>query len=171
MDASNVSGATNKNERGHMGQSCMSGFYPAFKQNMEAIGLTVPTGLFATQQQAVSTIGQLLALVKTFGMKVTIRELIGAGSLTDVLAAAAAYSAAFYAGGAIGSLIVATDKAIGCKVGPVTQAHIHRALLGGAMAMSDSMRNLLFKHPEIVNAALPNRHIYGAQARAAGSRQ
>ncbi len=154
-----------------MGQSCIAGFYPAFKQNMEAIGLTVPTGLFATQQQTVSTIGQLLGLVKTFGMKVTIRELIGAGSLTDMLAAAAGYSAAFYAGGAIGSLIVATDKTIGCKVGPVTQGQIHRVMLGGAIMMSDSMRVLLLQHPEIISASMPTRYSYGAMARAAGGKQ
>ena len=52
--------AVKQNMRELMGQTCMAGFYPAFKQNMEAIGLPVPTGLFATQQQAASTIGQLL---------------------------------------------------------------------------------------------------------------
>lgn len=144
----------------------MAGFYPAFKQNMEAIGLTVPTGLFATQQQAASTIGQLLGLVKTFGMKVTIRELIGAGSLTDFLAAAAGYSAAYYTGGAIGSLIVATDKTIGCKVGPVTQGRIHRAMLGAAFVMTEPMLALLLRHPEIVSSSLPNRRVYGSMARA-----
>lgn len=149
-----------------MGQTCMAGFYPAFKQNMEAIGLTVPTSLFATQQQAASTIGQLLALVKTFGMKVTIRELIGAGSLTDFLAAAGAYSAAFYVGGAIGSLIVATDKTVGCKVGPVTQGQIHRAMFGATFTLSAPMLALMLRHPEIVSSSMPNRRVYGAMARA-----
>jgi len=152
-----------------MGQSCAAGFYPAFKQNMEAIGLTVPTGLFATQQQAASTIGQLLGLVKTFGMKVTIRELIGAGSLTDMLAAAAGYSAAFYTGGAIGSLIVATDKTLGCKVGPVAIGQIHRAMLGTNFMLIEPMRAVLLRHPEIVNVSMPNRRSYGAWARAAGA--
>lgn len=152
-----------------MGQTCAAGFYPAFKQNMEAIGLTVPTSLFATQQQATSTIGHLLGLVKTFGMKVTIRELIAAGTATEMLAVAAAYSAAFYTGGAIGSLIVATDKTVGCVVGPVTQAQIHRAMLGGAMILSEPMRIFLMQHPEVVNASWPNRSSYGAMARAAGA--
>lgn len=154
-----------------MGQSCAAGFYPAFKQNMEAIGLTVPTGLFATQQQAASTIGQLLGLVKTFGMKVTIRELIGAGTLTDFLGAAAAYSAAFYVGGAIGSLIVATDKTLGCKVGPVAIGQIHRAMLGGSFVLIAPMQALLLQHPEIVDVSMPNRRSYGAWARAAGAAQ
>jgi hypothetical protein len=149
-----------------MGQTCMAGFSPAFKQNMEAIGLPVPTGLFATQQQAAATIGQLLGLVKTFGMKVTVRELIGAGNLTDFLGVAAAYSAAYYAGGAIGSLIVAIDRTIGCKVGPVTQGQIHRAMLGGAFVVTEPMLVLLLRHPEIVSSSMPNRRVYGSMARA-----
>lgn len=162
------SAKSNKNQREHMGQTCATGFYPPFKQNMEAIGLTAPMSLFATQQQAASTIGQIAAAIKTFGMKVTIRELIGAGTLTDFLAVAGAYSAAFYVGGAIGSLIVATDNAIGCKFGPVTQAQIHRTMLGASLTLVEPLRILLLQHPEIVSQSWPNRRSYGAMARAAG---
>ena len=150
-----------------MGQTCIAGFYPAFKANMEAIGLTVPTGLFSTQQQAASTITQLAGLVKTMGMRVTIRELIGAGTLTEILAVAGAYSAAYYTGGTIGSLLVATDNTLGCKY-PITQAQVHRAMLYSASILPEPLRILLTRHPEIVNASLSNRHGYGAMARAAG---
>ena len=99
-------------------------------------------------------------------MKVTIRELIGAGTLTDFLAVAGAYSAAFYVGGAIGSLIVANDNAIGCKFGPVTQAQIHRVMLGAGFTLTEPLRLLMFQYPEIVGQSWPNRRLYGAMARA-----
>jgi hypothetical protein len=150
-----------------MGQPCIAGFYPVFKQNMEAIGLPVPTGLFATQQQAAATISQLAGVVKTMGMKVTIRELIGAGTLTEQLAVAAAYSAADYTGGTIGSLLVATDNTLGCAY-PVTQALLHRAKLYSAFALTEPLRLLLLRHPEVIDRAFQNRHRYGAMACALG---
>ena len=104
-------------------------------------------------------------------MKVTIRELIGAGTLTDFLAVAGAYSAAFYAGGIIGSLIVASDKTLGCYAGPATLSQIHRAMAGTALSMIAPFQTLLLKHPEIINPTMPNRASYGAKARAAGAKR
>ncbi|PPK45742.1 hypothetical protein B0G57_104144 [Trinickia symbiotica] len=97
-----------------MGQNCVAGFYPAFKANMEALGLQVPTGLFATQEKALGTITVLTGFVKSFGMKVTIRELIGAGKLTEILSVAGAYYVSYYLGAVLGSLLVATDEAYAC---------------------------------------------------------
>ena len=51
-------------------------------------------------------------------MRVTVRELIGAGDLTDKLAFAGALYASYYLGGTIGSLMVAGDAFFTCKVGP-----------------------------------------------------
>lgn len=69
-----------------MGQTtCAGTFYPAFSKNMEAIGLSAPNSLFASQEKALGTISQLAGLVKTFGMKVTIRELVVAGTATERL--------------------------------------------------------------------------------------
>ncbi|KNA31030.1 hypothetical protein ADU20_27290 [Burkholderia pseudomallei] len=154
-----------------MGQTCAAGFYPAFKANMEAIGLDVPTNLFSTHTKAVETIARLAGLVKSFGMKVTIRELIGAGEITEMLSVVAAYSAAYYLGGAIGSLVVATDNWFGCTRGPVSQAQVHRAMLGAAFALSAPMQALLFRHPEIVNPSFPARRNYGGLARAHGAKR
>ena len=109
-----------------MGQTCAAGFYPAFSKNMEAIGLSAPNSLFATQEKALGTISQLAGLVKTFGMKVTIRELVIAGTTTERLATASAYYAAWYLGGAIGSLIVAADNFYACKAGGRNQVQIWR---------------------------------------------
>jgi hypothetical protein len=38
-----------------MGQTCAAGFYPVFKDNMAAIGLTAPPNLFSSQVSALQT--------------------------------------------------------------------------------------------------------------------
>ena len=48
-------------------------------------------------------------------MRVTVRELIGAGDLTDKLAFAGALYASYYLGGTIGSLMVAGDAFNQCS--------------------------------------------------------
>lgn len=153
-----------------MGQSCAAGFYPAFKANMEAIGLSAPTSLFSTQEKAISTISQLASLIKTMGMKVTIRELVVAGTVTEKLAAAGAYYAAFYLGGAIGSLAVAADGYYACKAGPSAAQRLHRAmiLVGGAAIMP--MHGFLMTHPEVFDVSSPHRFTYAQKARALGGR-
>ncbi|MEX3957675.1 hypothetical protein [Trinickia sp. EG282A] len=73
---------SNKNHlRELMGQTTCKVFYPVFKENMEAIGLTAPSNLFSTQTSTLGVIGQLAGIVHTMGMKVTLRDLAGAGTL------------------------------------------------------------------------------------------
>lgn len=157
---------SNKHEREHMGQSCAARFYPAFKQNMEAIGLTAPQNLFSSQVSALQTIGQLAGLIKTFGMKVTLRELIHAGDLTEALAYAGALYSAYYLGGAIGSLIVARDEYAACIVGPAAAARARQALFAQGVFLSAPMQLFLVQHPELFDLSSPRRGTYGVHARA-----
>lgn len=151
-----------------MGQTCAAGFYPAFSKNMEAIGLSAPTSLFSTQEKAVGTISQLAGLIKTMGMKVTIRELVVAGTVTEKLAVLSAYYASYYLGGAIGSLAVAADAYYACKAGPTASQRLHRAMLlvGGAAVMP--MHGFLMAHPEVFDVSSPHRFTYAQRARAPG---
>ena len=149
-----------------MGQTCAAGFYPAFKQNMEAIGLTAPMNLFSSQTSALQTIGQLAGLVKTFGMKVTIRELIGAGDLTDKLAFAGALYASYYLGGTIGSLMVAGDKFYACKAGSAAASRMHQALFASGISLVQPMQLFLTNHPELFDLSSAQRAAYGMHARA-----
>lgn len=151
-----------------MGQSCAAGFYPAFSKNMEAIGLTAPTNLFSTQEKAISTISQLAGLIKTMGMKVTIRELVVAGTITERLSVASAYYAAYYQGGAIGSLAVAGDEYYACKAGATAAQRLHRimALVGAGALMP--MHGFLMTHPEVFDVSSPHRFTYAQRARAPG---
>jgi len=100
----------------------MSNFYGYFKENMEALGLAAPPeSLFGTQQLTVSTISVILGCVDKFGTKVTVRELIRAGTRLEQLAVVGAVGASYYAGAAIGSLAVATGRTLsdGTSLGDV----------------------------------------------------
>lgn len=91
----------------------MSNFYKYFKENMSALGLPAPESLFGTVQTTLGTVTVLLGLIDKFGTRVTVAELIGAGTKLEKLGVVAACSAAFYAGAVIGSLAVATGRCLG----------------------------------------------------------
>jgi hypothetical protein len=90
----------------------MSDFYKYFKENMEALGLAAPDSLFGSQQIAIGTISTILTFTDRFGPKVTVREMIGAGTRLEILATLGALYAAYYAGAAIGSLAIATGRTL-----------------------------------------------------------
>lgn len=91
----------------------MPGFYDYFRENMTSLGLPAPESLFGSVQSAVGTATVLLASVDKYGTKVTIRELIGAGTRLEALGVIGACAAAFYAGAVIGSLAVAAGRTLG----------------------------------------------------------
>ena len=92
----------------------MSDFYNYFKENMEGLGLTAPPeSLFGTQQLAISTIAAILAFIDKFGTKVTVMEMVRAGTRLEQLSMIGALGASYYAGAAIGSLAVATGRTLG----------------------------------------------------------
>jgi hypothetical protein len=88
----------------------MSNFYQYFKENMDGLGLPAPDSLFGNVQAAVGSASVLLSMVDKFGKRVTIGELIGAGTRLEGLAVISACSAAFYVGAVIGSIAVATGR-------------------------------------------------------------
>ncbi|MBP6574014.1 MAG: hypothetical protein KA230_06180 [Flavobacteriales bacterium] len=92
-------------------------FYGYFKANMESMGLTAPNSLFGTMEQARRTIAEIAGLIKTFGTRVTVGELIGAGTALEALGVLGAVSASYYVGACIGSCIVALNKVTSDKLG------------------------------------------------------
>lgn len=91
-----------------------SDFYKYFRENMEALGLIPPPeSLFGTQQLALGTITTMLTYIDKFGTKVTVLEMVLAGTRLEQLATIGGVGAAYYAGAAIGSLAVATGRTIG----------------------------------------------------------
>lgn len=78
----------------------MSDFYKYFKENMEALGLNPPPeSLFGTQQLALGTITTMLTYIDKFGTKVTVLDMVLAGTRLEKLATVGAVGAAYYAGG------------------------------------------------------------------------
>lgn len=88
----------------------MSDFYKYFKENMDGLGLPAPESLFGSVQAAVGSASVILGMVDKFGKRVTIGELIGAGTKLEGLAVISACAAAFYVGAVIGSIAVATGR-------------------------------------------------------------
>jgi hypothetical protein len=83
-------------------------FYTYFKENMKSMGLPAPETLFGTVGTATANISAIVGAVERFGSAVTIGELIGAGTVSEVLIIIGSCTAAFYVGACIGSLAVAT---------------------------------------------------------------
>ncbi len=90
----------------------MSTFYSYFKENMEGLGLPAPQTLFGSMQAAVANATVILSQIDKFGKRVTIGELIGAGTRLEGLSVIAGCSAAFYVGAVIGSLAVASGRSL-----------------------------------------------------------
>ncbi len=113
----------------------MSGFYTYFKENMESLGLPAPETLFGSLQAAVSNATIILSQIDKFGKKVTIKDLIGAGTRLEGLAVIGACSAAFYVGAIIGSIAVATGRSLagGTSIADViftaNKHHLYRSWL------------------------------------------
>lgn len=90
----------------------MSDFYKYFKENMDSLGLAAPESIFGSLQAAVGAATTLLGYIDKFGKRVTVRELIRAGTKAEWLATVGAYSVAFYVGAVIGSIAVATGRTL-----------------------------------------------------------
>jgi hypothetical protein len=90
-------------------------FYKAFKDNMEALGLDVPSTLSTAPANVGAKIGAWVAASEKFGKAVTMGEVIGAGMGSEILLALGGVYAAFWLGAAVGSLMVATTKYLDCN--------------------------------------------------------
>jgi len=89
-------------------------FRKYFKQNMEALGLPVPSTLFDSYQTAIATASTLVGTLATLGKGATMAELLGATVGLEKLMIAASIGAAAYTGAVIGSIAVASGRSLGC---------------------------------------------------------
>jgi len=90
----------------------MSDFYKYFKENMDALDLPAPQNLYGSIATAQASISGMLAYIDKFGTRVTVREMIGAGTNVELFATVGAVQGAYYIGAAIGSLAVATGRTL-----------------------------------------------------------
>ena len=77
---------------------------------MDALGLPCPETLFGSIQAATGTATTILAYIKQFGTKVTVRELVIAGTGLEALMTVGAGTAAYYYGAVVGSIAIASFK-------------------------------------------------------------
>ena len=90
-------------------------------EHQKAMGLPAPEALFGNLQLALTSVTTIAAFVDRFGARVTVGELIGAGTKLELLGTIGACSAAYYVGAVIGSIAVATGRSI---AGGVTMADV-----------------------------------------------
>lgn len=122
-------------------------FYGYFRKNMEAMGLPAPATLFGSLQTATGTVSTIVGVVGRFGTRVTVGELIGAGTLGEGLLVASGVLASFYAGACVGSLAVATGQKLS---GGLTIADaVHAATLNG-IQMPGWLRDVLVTEPRLL---------------------
>ena len=136
--------------------ACQS-FYQAFKENMDALGLQVPTSLFSTQQQALLTIGEIAGAIRTFGSRLTSAELIGAGMVSEWLSVAGAFYASWYVGGAIGSLMVASHHSLTCSNGADASKAAFDFMAKKGVWLDGDLRWHIATHPEVMTGSQARR--------------
>lgn len=83
-----------------------------FKQNMQALGLSAPDELFGTLEKSIGSAYAISKAIETYGTRITIGELIGAGTFSEGLGMVLSVGAAFYLGAVIGSIAVATGRSV-----------------------------------------------------------
>ncbi|WP_281561578.1 hypothetical protein [Thalassomonas sp. RHCl1] len=89
-------------------------FKKYFKENMNALGAPVPTGLFDTYQKAIGTAATIVGTLHLLGKGATVGELIAATVGLEKLAVATAFGATCYVGVIIGSIAVASGRVLSC---------------------------------------------------------
>jgi hypothetical protein len=89
-------------------------FKKYFTENMNKLGLTVPSGLFDTAEKAIGTAVLMLSALDKLGKGATMAEIAGATVALEKLMALGTMSAAGYVGAVIGSIAVATGRSLGC---------------------------------------------------------
>lgn len=137
-------------------------FQAYFKENMEALGLTVPTTLFQSQADAAAMIAALLTTFKTLGKNATIAELAGATTGLEKLMVLGALRASYYIGAAVGSFAVATGRYATCGASisdVLLNVHRHGVML------PLWLRSHFMQHSEILNTRHPARIAYATKAR------
>jgi len=89
-------------------------FKKYFNENMHALGLPVPAGLFETAETAIASSLAILKTLDTLGKGATMAEVAGATIFLEKAMVLGAIVAAGYVGAVIGSIAVATGRSLGC---------------------------------------------------------
>lgn len=89
-------------------------FFDYFKENMRAMGWPTPEELYGNLGLASATVKELIQVVEKYGTKVTVKEMIIAGKLSERYKFVETVVVSYYAGCVIGSLLIALQRCL-CK--------------------------------------------------------
>lgn len=142
-------------------------FGKAFADNMSALGLPAPSGLFSTLQAATANVAAMLNAFRLVGKDATVAEMIGATTALEGLAVVGALSASYYVGACIGSLIVAADKAMVCTSGVQAAGSVRQWAVGAGLNVPQHLYAFIELHPEVISDR-PGRGSYAYFARRMG---
>jgi hypothetical protein len=98
-------------------------FSQAFKENMDSLGLPVPSSIFGTLSTTLATVGALAGAVAKVGAGATVAEIFltfpvagtstaAAAATGEVVAVCGSVAASFYVGACIGSVLVAAYETL-----------------------------------------------------------
>jgi hypothetical protein len=98
-------------------------FSQAFTENMNSMGLPVPSTIFGTIGTALGTVGAMAGAIAQVGATATVGEIFltvplvaggtaAAGAVTEIVAVCGAVAASFYIGACIGSVLVAAYETL-----------------------------------------------------------
>ena len=134
----------------------MSDFYKYFKENMDALNLPAPESFYGSVATAQASISGMLTYIDKFGTRVTVLEMIGAGTNLERLATVGAVQGAYYIGAAIGSLAVAAGRTLagGTSLSDVLFEASRWNL------KRDWLVPLLHRHPGIYDKSVSGRKYY-----------
>ena len=138
-------------------------WYGYFQENMDALGLPIPASWHATATTVTGTLSTLAAISEKFGPRVTVGELVQAGTKTEILLVAAGISASWYLGAAIGSAAVASGNYASCGT-RMSDVFAYARMHG---MLTPRITDHLMAHPEIYDVARTGRNSYGMFARMA----
>ena len=144
-----------------MGQCYKTGdFKKYFKENMNELGLKVPSGLFDSSKKAIETAGLILGTLKLLGKGATMAEVAGATIALEKLAVLSALSASYYVGAVIGSIAVASGRSLGCgyRISDMI------TLLENNNLKFNNWNSFYMMHPEILDKGHKFRKVYYAKA-------
>ncbi len=146
-----------------MAQCYKSGdFNKYFRENMESLGMPVPSKLFDTFNAAVANAAVMTEALTTLGRGATVGELIGATTGLERLKLAASLGASFYVGAVVGSIAVASGRSMACGT---RMADLFAFQKRYGLEFENS-RHFFLTHPEVLSSAPPSAARYRAQAKA-----
>ena len=136
-------------------------FQKYFNENMQDLGLPVPSTLFDNVNMAIAYATTMAETLATLGKGATMGELIGATTGLEKLKVAAAIGAAGYVGAMIGSIAVASGRLLGCG----SRIADMFVFLDQNNLMFKGWHEFYVKNPQILDNTLTNRAAFGVMVR------